>query len=169
MAVDIKGILEKADDVQPIAESHGKKFVSFDDYVSMATKENVEERMGKKDLGGLSLNPDGSLARTKCNYVAVNLENFYDNRYKKVKNKYYVVIDKMAIDGLDTGRVPYQQITAYLIGEKEGQVECEKKVTISDKEFMADFTHKLNHKSMQTVLDAISRPGGDVGTDNLVF
>lgn len=169
MAVDIKGILEKAEDVAPIAESHGKKMMSFDDYVSMATKENLDERMGKQDIGSLHLNPDGSLASTKCNYVAVNLENFYDNRYKKVKNKYYVVIDKMAIDGLKAGRVPYQQITGYLIGDKDGQVVCEKTVTISDKDFMADFTHKLNHKSMQKVLDAISRLGGDAGTDNLEF
>lgn len=169
MAVDIKSILERADEAKPLAEAHGKKYVSFDDYMSMATKENVEEQMGKKDLGGLELNPDGSLARTKCNYVAINVENFYDNRYKKIKNKYYVVIDHMAIDGLATGRVPYQQITAYLISSQEGQIVCEKTVMVSDKDFMADFTHKLNHESMAKVLDAISRMGGDVGTDNLEF
>ena len=168
--VDIKEILSKADEAQAIAEVHGKKVMSFEDYRNVATQENMAEMMGQKtDLGGIDLNPDGSLARTKCNMVAVNLENFYDNRFKKVKNKYYVVIDHRVIDDVQENRAIPSQIQGYLISGNEGEVVCEKMVTISDKDFISDFTHKLDNESMRKVLDAISRIGGDAGTEKLEF
>ena len=163
---DIKGILERAETAKPIAERNGRKLMSYDDYRSVATASNINNT----DLGGLELNPDGSLARTKGDMAAVNLDDFYNNRYKKVKNKYYVVIDKRAIDDVSMGRAcPYQQVQAYLIGEKDGAVVAEKPVMISDKDFIADFTHKLDHASMAIVLDAISKLGVEAGTDKLEF
>lgn len=163
---DIKEILERAENVEPVAEINGQKVVTFEDYRSLATVANMND----EDLGGMAFNPDGSLARTKGNMVAVNLDDFYLNRFKKVKNKYYVVIDKMTIREVErTGQAPYQHITGYLIGEKDGQVVCEKPVTISDKDFIADFTHKLDHASMAIVMDAISKVGVDAGTEKLEF
>lgn len=162
---NIEEILLKAKEVEPIAERNGRKIMSFEDQRNLATVAN----MNGEDLGGLKFNPDGSLARTKGNTAAVNLERFYDNRYKKIKNKYYIVIDKMAIDGLRDNRVPYPRLTAYIIGEEEGKVVCEKAVTISDKDFLADYTHKLNHASMKQVLDAIAEYGVESESDSLTF
>lgn len=163
---DIKEILERAETATEIAEVNGRKVVGFDDYRNLATVAN----MNNEDLGGMAFNPDGSLARTKGNMAAVNLDDFYLNRFKKVKNKYYVVIDKMAIFETErTGQAPYQHITGYLIGEKDGQVVCEKPVTISADDFAADFTHKLDHASMAIVMDAINKLGVDAGTEKLEF
>lgn len=172
---DINEILQKAADVTPIGERGGRQIMSFDDQMSLATKENMEsmtnQLMGKEsgDLGGIKWNPDGSLARTKGNTAAVNLDRYYDNRFKKVKNKYYIVIDKLAIAGLRDNKVPYPHIEAFMIGEQEGKIVCEKKVTISDKEFVSDYTHKLDHASMKMVLNAISEFDVEKETESLAF
>lgn len=163
---DIREILERAETAQPIAERNGRKIMSFDDYRNLATVANMND----EDLGGVAFNPDGSMARTKGNMAAVNLDDFYANKFKKVKNKYYVVVDLMAIREVErTGQAPYRNITGYLIGEKDGQVVCEKPVTISADDFIADFTHTLDHASMAIVMDAINRIGVDAGTEKLEF
>lgn len=162
----IKEILERAETAQPIAKNNDKDIVSFDDYRNLATVAN----MNGEDLGGVMFNPDGSMARTKCTMAAVNLDDFYANKFKKVKNKYYVVTDLMAIREVErTGQAPYQHINGFLIGEKDGQVVCEKPVIISAEDFIADFTHTLDHASMAIVLDAISKIGVDAGTEKLEF
>lgn len=173
---DITEILKKAEEVEVIGERGGRKLMSFDDQMSLATKENMEETMnaamGKStgDLGGIKWNPDGTLARTKGNTAAVNLERYYDNRFKKVKNKYYVVIDKRAIKGQATNNAPYPHIPAYIIAsDQDGKVVCEKMVTISDKDFLADFTHKLDQSSMKLVLRAIEEIGVESETESLAF
>lgn len=172
---DITEILKKAEDVTPIGERNGRKLMSFEDQMSLATKENMESTMntamGKKsgDLGGIKWNPDGTLARTKGNTAAVNLEKYYMNRFKKIKNKYYVVIDKRAIKGQQMNAIPYPQVPGYLIGEQDGQVVCEKMVTISEKDFLADFTHTLDQASMKLVLDAIEKVGVEKETESLAF
>lgn len=172
---DIGEILRKAEAVEPIAERGGRQIMSFEDQMSLATKENMEsvtnKAMGKSadDIGGIKWNPDGTLARTKGNTAAVNLDNYYLNRFKKFKNKYYVVVDKRAIKGQATNAVPYPHIPAYVIGESEGKVVCEKMVTISDKEFLADYTHTLDHASMKQVLDAIEDTGVEMETESLAF
>ena len=172
---DITKILEKAAEVKPIAERGGRQIMSFEDQMSLATKENMEAVMNKEmgkssgDIGGIKWNPDGTLARTKGNTAAVNLDNYYLNRFKKLKNKYYVVIDKRAIKGQQMNAVPYPHITAYVIGEEEGKVVCEKMVTISDKDFLADYTHTLDHASMKMVLDAIETTGVEMETESLAF
>ncbi len=172
---DISEILRKAESVEPIAEMGGRQIMSFDDQMSLATKENMEsmtnKAMGKKggDLGGIKWNPDGTLARTKGNVASVNMDSFYNNRFRKLKNKYYVVTDKLAIAGLRDNKVPYPHIEAYVIGENDGKIVCEKKVTISDKEFVADYTHRLDHASMKMVLNAISEFDVEKETESLAF
>lgn len=163
---NIKDYLEKAEQVKPIAERNGRKIVTFEDQRNLATASNINN----EDVGGLVWNPDGSLARTKGDTAAVNEDLHYINRYKKVKNKYYVVTDYRAIQGLRDNRIPYPQITAYLIAEDvHGKVICEKPVTFSDKEFVADFTHTLDNDSMKVVLEAISSMSVESVVDKLEF
>ena len=172
---DIGEILRKAEDVEVIAEKNGRQIMSFDDQMALATKSNMESMTNKamgrstEDIGGIKWNSDGTLARTKGNTAAVNLESYYMNRFKKVKNKYYVVVDKRAIKGQQMNNVPYPQVPAYVIGEQEGKVVCEKMVQISDKDFLADFTHTLDQASMKLVLNAIEEVGVEKETESLAF
>ena len=172
---DISEILRKADDVEVIAERGGRKIMSFEDQMALATKENMEsvtsKAMGKTntDLGSIKWNPNGTLARTKGSTASINKEQFYNNRFKKIKNKYYVVIDKIAIDGADKGKVPYPHIEAFLIGLQDEKIVCEKKVIISDKELVSDYTHKLDEKAMQLVLKAIDDYDIEKDTEGLAF
>lgn len=162
---NIAELLERAENVTPIAEKNGRKIVTFEDQRNLALASNI----GDEQIGGLEWNQDGSLARTKGSTAAVNLDYLYANRYKKVKNKYYVVTDFRVISGLEENRIPYKQITAYVIGGDSGKVVCEKIVTISDEEFVRDFTHKLDYESMMKVLEAISKIGVEKESDKLEF
>lgn len=162
---NIKEYLEKAEQVKPIAERNGRKIVTFEDQRNLATASNIN----KEHVGGLEWNKDGSLARTKGTTAAVNPEYMFANRYKKVKNKYYVVTDFRAIEGLETNSVPYRHITASQIGEFEGRVVCEKIVIISDEDFAKDFTRKLDFASMVKVLEAINDVGSEKEADKLEF
>lgn len=162
---DIREILGRAEKVKPIAESNGRKIVSFDDYRSVATVAN----MNGKDLGGTDWNPDGSMASTKTSFVATNTDYFYDNRFKKVGDKYYVVKDHMAIDGAQRGQLPYTSIQGYVIAKDKNKIVCEKMVLISADEFLADYTLMLDKKSMALVLEAIQSANVEVGTEKLEF
>ncbi len=172
---NIGDILKRAEDVEVIGERGGRKIMSFEDQMALATKDNMEsitaKSMGRSDadLGSIKWNPNGTLARTKGNTAAINLEQFYNNRFKKIKNKYYVVIDKIAIDGAEKGKVPYPHIEAFLIGEKEGEIVCEKKVIISDKDLVSDYTHKLDENAMKLVLNAIDKYDIEKDTEGLAF
>ncbi len=162
---DIREYLNKAEEVEPIAEIGGRKIMSFEDQRNIATAQNING----EDLGGLKFNPDGTLARTKGDTAAVNLDSFYSNRYRKVKNKYYIVTDLMAIDGAQRGQMPYTSVTAYVIAQVDGKIVCEKRVPVSDKDFIADYTHTLDHASMKLVLNAIAEAGVEREADKLEF
>ena len=173
---NISEILKKADDVEVIAERGGRKIMSFEDQMALATRDNMEsmtaKQLGKSDadLGSIKWNPNGTLARTKGDTAAINKEKFYDNRFKKIRNKFYVVIDKIAIDGAAMGRVPYPHLEAFVIGANDDDaVVCEKKVIISDKELVSDYTHKLDEKSMILVLNAIEDYDVEKDTESLAF
>ena len=85
----MKEILDIAEKAKPIAIVHGKEAVTFEDYVALAAADNINN----SDLGLTQFNPDGTPAKTNVKRVAINVENFFINRYKQVKKTLWIVTD----------------------------------------------------------------------------
>ncbi len=147
--MDLREVLKKTEHIEPIGEDNGIKLVSFEEQRDMAQLDIME----KPDMGILSMNPDGTVARTPTRFAAVNLENYYLNRYKqKNKTTIMVVTDYRAIKEQATGRVYAKMIPAYEITRIDGVLTLSRTVNISDGEFIADFTHTLNREAMKQIM-----------------
>lgn len=158
----LKELIEKTEKVQPITEMNGIPVVTFEEQRDLA---QVDKLMNV-DMGLLTFNPDGSVAETPTKYVAINLEHYYMNRFKRVGKSLYIVTDYRAISEQASGRVYLKQIPAFVITrDKEGNLFLEKTVTISDTEFISDFTHILNREAMKTVMPLLVSGTGITSED----
>lgn len=156
--------LRAAENVQPVAISHGMKIVSFEDQRNLAQAELITGY----DAGDRTTNADGSIARSRAPYAAVNFDSFFINRYRKVKNTLQIVTDYRAIQEQAGGRVYVKQLPAYVIVRGEdGELKLDKVVTISDAEFVADFTHMLSHAAMAQILPVLSAGDTEPTADDL--
>lgn len=157
-------IIRNAEKVKPVGMTeNGAKIVSFEDQRSMSQLNIVEGG----DFGQMTMNADGTVARPYAPYLAVNLDSFYINRYKKVGKKLYIVTDYRAIKEQATGMVYAKTIPCYVVARGEdGKLFLEKVVNVSDTDFIADFTHTLKHEAMQEVLPVLAG-GGEVTADEL--
>lgn len=145
---DLRETLDKADQVKPIAEHNGMQIVTFADQRDIA----VADMVNKVGLDTVQFNPDGTVARTPGRYAAVNPDHYYINRFKRVKDSIYVVMDYRAIQDLPSGSVYAKQIPAYVIKrDAEKKLVLDKVVTVSDTEFMSDFTHILSREAMAQI------------------
>ena len=161
---ELKELLEKTENITPMGTVNGKKIVSIEEQRDLAL---LEFRTGSAKLGTIRFNSDGSVAGVDSEYVAVNPDVFYINRYKKVKDALYVVTDYRAIKDQDTGRVYAKMIPAAVIKrDDKGNLVLDKMVTISDAEFVADFTHILNREAMAQIKPLIDT-GVGVTSDDL--
>lgn len=145
----LREVLEKTQNVKPITENNGVKVVSFEQQRDLAQADILQN----PGLGTVKMNPDGSIARTPTRFSAVNPGSFYINRYKKVKGSLYIVTDYRAIKGQDEGRVYIKRIPAFVISrdKESGDLYLEKLVTVSDDEFIADFTESLSNELMKEI------------------
>lgn len=151
---ELRELMERAESVKPVAETNGVQVVSFEQQRDLALLDHKE---GRNDLGTIQMNPDGTVARTPVRFAAVNLDNFYINRAKRVKDKLYVVTDYRAIQEQSTGSVYLKQIPTYVIKRGENkELMLEKIVTVTDAEFVADFTYILNRDAMAQVLPLLT-------------
>lgn len=169
---EMRQLFEKADAVQPMAEKDGQVFVNFDD---AATLNSVDAYEG----GGTGMqvrNPDGSLASTGKTVHAMNPNYFFANRYKvrgsKGKEKMYVVAGHepmgfRCIQEQERGKIHIKTIPCYIFIRDEGKLVLEKVTTISDTEFISDFTNTLNNKAMAELLPMITSYGNELTADEM--
>ena len=169
MATSMTEIIEKSKKVKPIGQRNGINIVSFEEQVAAAQA----DIMNRTDMGIVKMNQDGTVAQTPTRYAAVNMDSYYINRYKLVKgrgngkDKMLIVTDYRAITEQASGRVYAKQIPAYLIGRNDaGELELEKTVTVSDAEFVAEFTHTLKREAMAEILPLLTA-GVDVTKDDI--
>lgn len=150
----LRDLIDRTGNVKPIAESHtGTKVVTFADQRDLATMDS----MNNSGLNLVKYNSDGTVARTPIKYAAVNPASYFINRYKKAKDTLYVVTDYRAIKEQDTGSVYMKSIPAFAIKRNDkGELTLEKVVTISDDEFLADFTKVLSREAMEQILPLIA-------------
>lgn len=151
----LREAMDKVKDVKPITVNNGVKVVTFEEQRDLAQLEMME---GQDALGGLQINPDGSVARTPITYSAVNPDVYYMNRYCKVKNELFVVIDKRAIQGAQTGSVYIAQVPAAVITrDGNGNLRFDRMITVSDDKFIAEFTDELDNESMAKILPLLEQ------------
>lgn len=150
----LKEILERAEEVEVIAEINGKKIMSFSDLRDVSTAE-INDPTTKIQL--IRFNPDGTPAATPTRHVATNPEHFYINRFMTKDKEVYLVRDYRAITEQSTGRVYLKRIPCYVIKRNEkGKLYMDRMVTVSDDEFIAEFTHILDNKTMAEILPLLT-------------
>lgn len=153
----MREILDTAERAKPIAYVNGKEAVTYEDYMALAAVDNINNM----DLGLTKFNADGTPAKTNTKRVAINVENFFINRYKQVKKSLYIVTDYRSIKEQASGRIPYAQVPCYVISRGEdGDLKLDRLTTVSDKEFLEDFTRSLDRESMSQILPLLE---GDTG------
>lgn len=169
----MRELFDKADKVKPMAEKDGQVYVTFDE---AATLNSINSYEGK-GTGQQVRNHDGSLASTGKTVHAVNPDYFFANRYKvkgaKGNQKMHIVsghepIGFRAIKEQEQGKIFIKTIPCYVIARGEdGKLALEKVATVSDSEFISDFTHTLNHESMAEILPLIANSGTSMTADDM--
>ena len=140
--------LKRAENIHPLYEQNGVKVVSYEDQRAAAQAEIMEG----VDLGNRTVNADGTIARSRTKYAAINPDHLYMNRYKKIGTKLVVVTDYRAIKEQSRGRVYLRQIPAYVIGrDSDRNLVLEKVITVSDTEFIGEYTRQLSPDAMKQI------------------
>lgn len=165
----MRELYEKADNVRPFAEKDGQLYVSFED-ASVLNSVNAEEPSG---TGLQTRNVDGSLASTGKRVHAVNPDYFFANRFMVKGKKLHVVsghdpVGYRCIREQSSGHVFVKTIPVYIFSRNEDkELVLERVSTISDSEFISDFTKTLDHKSMAELLPLITEHGNDMTADSM--
>lgn len=168
----MRELYEKADNITPLAEKDGHKYVTFED-AAVLNSLNAEEPRG---TGLQTRNPDGSLASTGKTVHAINPNYFFLNRYKVKGKKLHVVSGHeptgyRCIREQSSGRTFVKNIPCYVFArektetDEKGDLVLEKVITVSESEFIAEFTNTLNNKSMAELLPLITEHGNDMTAD----
>lgn len=156
-------ILDTAKNAKPVAMVNGKPAYSFDDYTALAAQDNIN----KVELDLTKFNPDGSPARTNTKMVAVNVEGLFLNRYRQVRKSIQLVTDYRCIKAQPTGKIPYKQVPCFIISRGEdGELKVDKQTTVSDNEFLSEFTHAFDRETMLGILPLL-REGGGITKDKM--
>lgn len=178
MSSILEGILNQTE-ATPISNVNGKNVYTFNDAVKVTNRELAEEKLnGKREEFGERETRENGMAytKTKCSSVAINPENYFSNRYKKVKEEgktiYEVVTDYRAIKEQSTGRVYTNNIIVDMVSVKaepkgKQKIEYVGKKTISDSEFINDYKSYLNVEAMQKVASVIISSGQTSEGDSL--
>lgn len=153
------GKIMQENEAKPVSHIHGIPVVSFAEQRDIAqdmVREKIE--MPRK------YNPDGTLAKTSYSVTAINMGAFYDNRFKTDGGRLYLVTAQTtdgyrAIQEMDSGRVPFKRVPTLVFERVDGKLKYIETVTVSDDEFLADFTHKLNEEAMRQLLPLIPVEG----------
>lgn len=154
----LKELYRKIDDVKPLAEKDGQIYCTFEDAATMNSYNAQEPKTGLQ-----TRNRDGSLASTGKTVHAMNPDYFYLNRYKVKGKKLHIVSGHepegfRCIQEQASGRVFLKTIPVYILArDADGNLILEKRTTVSDTEFISDFTNTLDNKSMAEVLPIITQ------------
>lgn len=168
----LQDVMDAAKNVKPISEVNGRKVLSYDDYAIMASQRNIEEMNGEMvDTQDRTINPDGTVGASKAPFVATNESKIFDNRYRtkgKIGDReLQVVIDERVMNDLQNGRelCPKKQVPCYCIRRNdEGQPYLAKMIMVSDVEFMADFTSRLDTTLAKELWPLFESAGADIPT-----
>lgn len=151
--------LEQAENAEPIYTNGGTKIYSYEDYVALA-EQGLRDHV---DLGGRTLNADGSPARSKTPFAATNPERLYANRYRIKTNKLFLVTAYKgdteayrAISEQNSGRIHVAHLPAYVFARgKDNELVLERRAMVSQEEFVSAFTGSLSVDLMKQIAPLI--------------
>ena len=164
----MRELYEKADNVKPLAKKNGQLYVTFED-AALLNSVNAEE----PSTGMQVRNADGSLASTGKTVHAINPDYFFANRYKVKGKKLHVVSGHeptgyRCIKEQASGHVFVKTIPVYVFARDEDKkLVLERVTTVSDTEFISEFTNTLDHKSMAELLPLITEHGNQMTADSM--
>lgn len=170
-AKSIGEILDQRDNIKPIGDANGVKLVTYDEITSISMAEQMDKTI---DMGDRTVNPDGTIARSRVLYAAVNPENLYINRFRTLHtedgDKMEIVVDYRAIREQERGQIYVQRIPSYIIARNsKGKLFVEKMTSVKDTEFVSEFTHKLNINAMKEIFDLIASEGTSISTEDITI
>lgn len=156
-----------------IAEKDGQIFVTFEDAQVLNSMDAYEGGTGYQQR-----NKDGSLASFGKTTHAVSKTFFFTNRYRVKtygkQKKLYVVSGHTptgfrCIQEQSSGRCFIKTIpVAILVRDSEtNELKFEKMDTVSENEFISEFTKTLDNKSMAEVLPLIVEKGSEITADSM--
>lgn len=150
----------KENKVKAVTNVNGHPVVSF------AEQRDISGSMLKDELKveARKFNPDGTVAGSKVSTTAINISEFYNNRYKVEDGKVYLVTAQTtdgywAIKEQSTGRVPFEMVQTYVFERKDGDLRFIETAMVPDKDFITNFVNKLNADAMKEYLPLI--PSGN--------
>lgn len=166
---EMRELLDKADKVKPLAEVDGQIYADFED---AATLNNIAKYNG--DETGMQVrNPDGSIASTGKTIHAINPDYFFANRYKVKGKKMYVVSGHeptgfRCIQEQKKGRTFIKTIPCYVFSRDENkELVLEKTATVTESEFVSDYTGVLTNEAMAELLPMITSHGVEVTKNDM--
>lgn len=143
--------IQDADKVKPFAELNGKPVVTFEEYNDLVSRDHYM----KSVPGIVPVDDRGLPTASLTNYVAMNPDVMFQNRYRVVKDKgrqvMQVIIDRRAIDEQSRGMVYKTSLPAMCLVREDDELRYEKTVLVSDREFLSEFTHHLTNEAMATI------------------
>lgn len=183
----LKQILDEAEDVKPIARTtEGVEVLTFQDVQKVNRAELVADE--PLDLGERKVNPDGTYARSNTSRVAIDPDTFYENRYKRVveqievptkkegeepklvdKVKYFIVTDYRAIQEQKTGMIYTNNVLAFIVEKEKNKLVITGQEHISEREFVNDFTGRLQNSEMAKIIGSIESMKEKPNTDKFEF
>ena len=165
MAQRGKTLQEVADGrkMEAMTNVNGTPIVTFEEQRDLA-QDVMKEHI---NLGIRPMNANGTVARSITVTAAVNEDRFYDNRYRLVDDKMQLVTAQTTdgyrvITEQQSGRVAYKQIPVYVFERRDKKLVFVEMEMVSDQEFIADFTHKLNAEAMKEILPLLPTEGSRV-------
>lgn len=167
---ELRELFDKADKIRPMAEEDGEVYVTFEEAAVL----NSVNAMEGKGTGMQVRDKNGNIVSTGKTVHAMNPDKFFDNRYKTKGKKMYVVsghepVGYYCIKEQDTGRCRTKSIPCYVIARNEAtnKLEIEKLITVSESEFLSDYTHRLSNKAFAQLLPLITSYGTDLTVDDM--
>ena len=162
-------MIEGTKKIKPLAVVNGVKLYTFAEVQALNLRDlKLEKADGKKiDLGQRAFTEDGAgYKRSRVKRAAVDPNVVYENRYRKTKDGYEVVIDYRAITEQASGHVYTNNVIVYKIGKVESagkgkadEIAVIETKVVSAEEFINKFKEKLNVASMIRVQGAIAKRG----------
>ena len=169
----ITDALDRASKVEPIAVRNGTKVVSAEDAKDAMAGELLDPT---EDLGERTMNPDGTIARSRTLISQISKFRLYDNRFKRQGTKgvgydeLWVVpaIDpkgyRAVIQNMEDKNIPVYRITK---NKDTGEFILAGKTTVDYQKFHSEFTHKLSEESMKKIIPLFALENDDVTNDDI--